>query len=189
MPTPRHLVTSPCCPRCGAEGYRYLGEGRCCCAACQFNWVGITTTWAERRRRERELTDQDILTAPIGAPVAEGALPILISRYWPRGQRKEAFFAWWRELAPSVSLLKAYRQQALTWEEFVEYYEAALWEQRLRHRYQQRVRDLLQQAPGIVLVCYEKALPAGEDGVRCHRRLAQRWLIGNRVWASADVGG
>lgn len=35
---------------------------------------------------------------------------LLVTRYWPRGVKKEAFDEWRRELAPSKELLRTYRQ-------------------------------------------------------------------------------
>ncbi len=43
------------------------------------------------------------------APSPEDGTRILVMRYWPRGMRKERFDAWYRHLAPSADLLKAFK--------------------------------------------------------------------------------
>ncbi len=43
------------------------------------------------------------------APSAEDGTRLLVMRYWPRGVRKDRFDAWYRDLAPSVQLLKAFK--------------------------------------------------------------------------------
>jgi uncharacterized protein YeaO (DUF488 family) len=43
------------------------------------------------------------------APLLEDGTRILVMRYWPRGVRKGQFDAWYRDLAPSADLLRAFK--------------------------------------------------------------------------------
>ena len=66
---------------------------------------------------------------------------ILITRFYSRGVRKTHFDRWARELAPSASLLKRYRDQETTWEEFAASYKTEMQEneeslQTIQHIYQ-----------------------------------------------------
>ncbi len=43
---------------------------------------------------------------------------VLVTRFYPRGIKKDKFDYWIRELSPSGGLLKNYRQGKYNWEEF-----------------------------------------------------------------------
>jgi len=45
-------------------------------------------------------------------PDAEDGTRILVMRYWPRGVPRTRFHIWMRQLAPSVALLKAFKDLA-----------------------------------------------------------------------------
>jgi len=45
-------------------------------------------------------------------------IKILVTRYWPRGHKKEKFDHWFRELAPSFELYGEWKNKKLTWEEY-----------------------------------------------------------------------
>lgn len=55
-------------------------------------------------------------------PSAEDGHRLLVMRLWPRGIRKEAVYAWRKELAPSEELRRAYLRQGQTWEVFAKAY-------------------------------------------------------------------
>jgi uncharacterized protein YeaO (DUF488 family) len=43
---------------------------------------------------------------------------VLVTRFYPRGVKRERFDRWTRELSPSRELLRAYRAREKSWEEF-----------------------------------------------------------------------
>ena len=55
-----------------------------------------------------------IRTKSIYDPKEESdGIRILITRYWPRGIKKEHFDKWYKELSPSRGLLKKYKDKKL----------------------------------------------------------------------------
>ncbi len=47
-----------------------------------------------------------------------GGIRILITRYWPRGIKKDHFDRWIKELSPSIDLLKKYKNKEIDGETF-----------------------------------------------------------------------
>lgn len=56
----------------------------------------------------------------------EDGIRLLITRYYPRGVKKDHFDQWVRELSPSQELLKAYRSGIIDWPEFVKRFKLQL---------------------------------------------------------------
>lgn len=48
---------------------------------------------------------------------------VLVTRYWPRGVKKDRADIWIRGLGPSPELIKDWKKGALEWDEFRERYE------------------------------------------------------------------
>ena len=48
----------------------------------------------------------------------DDGLRVLVTRYYPRGVKKDRFDSWVKDLSPSVKLLRAYRDKRKSWEEF-----------------------------------------------------------------------
>jgi uncharacterized protein YeaO (DUF488 family) len=75
---------------------------------------------------------RDMPACPIGVGrVYEPAAPgdgerILVTRYWPRGVRRDAVDAWVREVGTPADLLRDYRQGRLGYEDFARRYRAWL---------------------------------------------------------------
>ena len=60
-----------------------------------------------------------IRTKSIYAPTdQEDGLRILITRFYPRGVRRERYDVWIRSLAPSADLLKRYKNTEINWNDF-----------------------------------------------------------------------
>ena len=89
---------------------------------------------------------------------------ILVTRYWPRplSKRKVACTDWLRELTPSKELLQDWKEQTITWQEYVLRYHEEMWEQ------QAAIKDLPDRAKRgtITLICFEP-----EDDPCCTRYL------------------
>lgn len=52
----------------------------------------------------------------------DDGIRILITRYWPRGIKKEYFDKWYKELSPSRDLLKRYKYKKLTFLHLEDYF-------------------------------------------------------------------
>lgn len=94
----------------------------------------------------------------------EDGLRILITRFYPRGVRREKYDVWIRSLAPSAELLKRYKNSEIGWGSFK---TTLLSELRsnidsVEAIYTLKAESLVQD---ITLLCYEK------DGIPCHRRV------------------
>ncbi|MFG1449888.1 MAG: DUF488 family protein [Thermoplasmataceae archaeon] len=92
---------------------------------------------------------------------------VLITRYYPRGVKRENFDIWMRSLAPDQGLLKRYKEGSMTWSDFeTEFYDE------VKNRNQsiqdiEKIRSMTQEK-NVTLLCFEK------EGENCHRYLVQR---------------
>ena len=94
---------------------------------------------------------------------------VLATRYWPRGVRKDAVDEYTTKTAPSRELLREFKHEDLTWEEYVPRYleemcaEAAISD----------IKRLAAMANSgrITLMCI------CEDDNRCHRSLLRELIV------------
>lgn len=108
-----------------------------------------------------------IKTKSIYKPVEkEDGLRVLITRYYPRGVKKEKYDIWVRELAPSAELLKKYKNSEIKWNDFT---ISLLAELRNSIDSLEAIRALQTKGhmENVTLLCYEK------DGEPCHRHLVR----------------
>ena len=106
-----------------------------------------------------------IRTKSIYQPREDGdGTRILITRFYPRGVRKDHFDYWIRELAPSKSLLKSYKEGQQNWDDFK---LAFLSELRDNIESLEIIQALNHHITNdnVTLLCYEK------DGTPCHRHM------------------
>jgi uncharacterized protein YeaO (DUF488 family) len=91
---------------------------------------------------------------------------ILITRYYPRGVKKEHFDEWVYTLSPSAKLLFSYKHSEKSWKEFR---EAFIQEIRQNDTSMEAILALNDASKGedITLLCYEKS------GTPCHRHLVR----------------
>ena len=88
-------------------------------------------------------------------------LKILVTRYWPRGHRKEEIDLWLRELAPSKKLFTDWKSKTITWDE----YERRFKEEKSSHPEAiTKMREIkqLSEQQDVFLLCNETEYP-------CHR--------------------
>ena len=86
---------------------------------------------------------------------------ILVTRYWPRGHKKETFDHWLRELAPSFELYRDWKKGKMAWEE----YEMRFKEEKLGNpEVIKKMREIkqLSEKTDVFLLCNETEHP-------CHR--------------------
>lgn len=108
-----------------------------------------------------------IKTKSIYKPVEEeDGLRILITRFYPRGVKREKYDIWVRELAPSAELLKRYKNTQIDWDDFK---TTLLNELRDNLESVEVIQTLHSQSQfgDVTLLCYEK------DGCPCHRHLVR----------------
>jgi uncharacterized protein YeaO (DUF488 family) len=96
----------------------------------------------------------------------DDGIRVLVTRFYPRGIKKNNFDCWTRELSPSGDLLNNYRQGRYNWEEFK---IAFLSEMRDNKDSLERIHALNAQNEStvITLLCYER------EGEHCHRHIVR----------------
>lgn len=122
-----------------------------------------------REKSPNSLKVQNIMirTKSIYQPREEDdGIRILITRFYPRGVKKDHFDYWIRELAPSQSLLKSYKEGERNWPDFK---LAFLSELRDNIDSLEIIQALNQHITNnnVTLLCYEK------DGTPCHRHMVR----------------
>ncbi len=118
-----------------------------------------------RNFRNENKTKGMIKTKSIYKPKEDGdGTKILITRFYPRGVKKTHFDRWTRELAPSVSLLRKYKNHDIIWEDFSMSFKQELQE---NDNSLQIIRELSSKTKRshVTLLCYEP------DDTPCHRHL------------------
>lgn len=89
---------------------------------------------------------------------------ILISRFYPRGIKKEHFQNWQKDLSPSPILIRKYKNNEITWSQFFSEFQLEL-------RENQKSIEIINQLyrksrnSNITLLCFEP------NGAPCHRHL------------------
>lgn len=96
----------------------------------------------------------------------EDGLRILITRFYPRGVKKEHFDLWIRELSPSVSLLSSYKKGECNWQEFKINFLSELRDNIDSLEAVHALNDY-SSSQDITLLCYEK------QNQPCHRHLVR----------------
>lgn len=96
----------------------------------------------------------------------EDGYRILITRFYPRGVRKEKFDEWVYVLSPAPELLFAYKQGKIKWDTFAHEFLNQLRDEAECLEAIQTLHDLSKNED-ITLLCFEK------DGNPCHRHLVR----------------
>lgn len=107
-----------------------------------------------------------------------GTARVLVTRYWPRGVKRERIDDWWGpRLAPTAQALKAYKAGEMAWDQFAAAYWAHVILEMPILRLQ--VQTMIQWYGAITLLCHEHCPRDGRDehDIRCHRRLLRDLLL------------
>ncbi len=102
-------------------------------------------------------------------PSPDDGRRILITRYWPRGVPKSAVDEYTTKVAPSRQLLRQFKHEGLTWEEYTPRYLAEMTRPEAVTEIQ-RLAKLAESEP-ITLMCI------CEDEDHCHRSLLRGLLL------------
>ena len=108
-----------------------------------------------------------IRTKSIYKPIdEEDGFRVLITRFYPRGVKREKYDVWVRSLAPGAELLKRYKNTEINWDDFKTALLSELRENKdsVKAIYALHTKNTLQN---ITLLCYEK------DGRPCHRHVVR----------------
>ena len=103
-----------------------------------------------------------IKTKSIYSPIDEDdGLRVLITRFYPRGVKREKYDVWIRPLAPSAELLKRFKNSDIVWDDF----KVSLLAELRDNMDSVEAIHTLHNMQDITLLCYEK------DGCPCHRHM------------------
>jgi len=113
-----------------------------------------------------------VKTKSIYDPVSAGdGLRVLVTRYWPRGVKKDRCERWLKDLAPAPSLIKLWKSGAISWEEFKKKYlqEYGFQEKRALLK---ELKALVKETKGmdVTLLCMCR------DEAHCHRAVLKDLL-------------
>lgn len=115
-----------------------------------------------------------IKTKSVYSPKAkEDGLRVLVTRYWPRGVRKDAQDVWLRGLSPEAGLIKLWKAGKITWNKFEKGYleeYKSVEKTRLLSGLKETVKG--QRGSAVTLLC------ACRDDEPCHRQILKKILEG-----------
>ncbi len=112
----------------------------------------------------------------------EDGLRVLVTRYYPRGIKRERFGLWIRELSPSAELLRSYRAKEIGWRKFSADFTNELLGNPESQRAMRNLLDLTKEG-NVTLLCYERA------GENCHRLILERLLLKEKKRPHATRSG
>jgi uncharacterized protein YeaO (DUF488 family) len=94
---------------------------------------------------------------------------VLATRYWPRGVRKDAADEYTTKVAPSRELLREFKHEGLTWEQYVPRYLDEMRSEAAISVIQRLAAMAISGSMTLMCIC--------EDENRCHRRLLRDLII------------
>lgn len=104
---------------------------------------------------------------------------VLITRFYPRGIRKDHFDEWVRALAPSAELLKGYKEGTVNQEEFKMQFYTQIYSSIDSLEALHSISEIARHS-NVTLLCYER------DGDFCHRYLVNS-LVMNEIKESPMI--
>lgn len=100
----------------------------------------------------------------------EDGLRVLITRYYPRGVKRDRFDLWFKGASPTIGLLKAYRKGSIDWSEFRKRFSKQLNNEAESKNAIKELLDLAKKRKNVTLLCYER------EGQNCHRQIVKAKL-------------
>jgi uncharacterized protein YeaO (DUF488 family) len=88
---------------------------------------------------------------------------VLTTRYWPRGISKNAIDEYNIKTSPSRELLREFKHEGLTWDQYVPRYLAEMREEPARSEIERLAKLAQERTITLMCIC--------EDENRCHRSL------------------
>jgi len=93
---------------------------------------------------------------------------ILITRYWPRGIKKENVDKWHKDLSPSKELLKNYKANKIEFQLFEKLFREEITGNTHVHDLCKGIAIEAAEGKEITLLCYEK------EEANCHRKIIKQ---------------
>lgn len=100
----------------------------------------------------------------------EDGLRVLVTRYWPRGVKKEAVDKWMRALGPEADLIKAYKSGTVAWPEFKKRYKAEFSSDEKKSLLKELKSLIKSTKENVTLICICR------DEAVCHRKVLKEML-------------
>jgi len=100
----------------------------------------------------------------------EDGLRVLITRYYPRGVKRDRFDLWLKGASPTIDLLKTYRSGSIDWSEFRKRFSKQLNSEVESKSAIKELLGLAKKRKNITLLCYER------EGQNCHRQIVKAKL-------------
>lgn len=105
---------------------------------------------------------------------------ILVTRYHPRGIKREHYDHWMRELAPSPKLLRGYKQGHMTLAAYAHEYQIEIHNDDAADRALKKLEHEM-SVGNITLLCYER------EGKFCHRCILKKLLLTGLFFTAKDA--
>ena len=102
-------------------------------------------------------------------PSEDDGYRVLSTRYWPRGVRKSAVDEYTTKTAPSRELLREFKHEGLTWEQYVPRYLDEMRSEAAISAIQRLAAMAKSGSMTLMCIC--------EDENRCHRSLLRDLII------------
>ncbi|MDG6998609.1 MAG: DUF488 family protein [Nitrososphaerota archaeon] len=100
------------------------------------------------------------------ARAASDGTRVLVSRFYPRGVKRNHFDLWIREASPEPDLLKKYKKGSLNWMEFSKRFKEQLKSSPESQAAIDKLVELGRERQ-VTLLCYER------QGEHCHREIVK----------------
>lgn len=114
-----------------------------------------------------------VRTGSVYSPEGEDdVLRLLVTRYWPRGVKKERVDKWIRGLGPSTELIKDWKAGSVSWGEFQKRYRAEFKDPEKKKLFEE-LKEIVSKEENVTLLCTCK-----EEEQHCHRHLLSAMLRG-----------
>lgn len=110
-----------------------------------------------------------VKTKSVYEPKGPGdGLRLLVTTYWPRGVAKAAVDRWCKALGTAPELIKLWKADSISWDEFAESYIAELSTTAASEAFSE-LKEIV-KGGSVTLLCVCK------DGARCHRGILKELL-------------
>lgn len=95
---------------------------------------------------------------------------ILVTRYWPRGVKKERVGQWIRGLGPAPELIKDWKSEKISWDEFKSRYKAEFKDPEKKRLLAELKQTVKSAEADVTLLC------TCREEEHCHRSLLSAML-------------
>lgn len=103
----------------------------------------------------------------------DDGIRVLVTRYWPRGIKKEEKDYWFRDLGPDVELIRKWKAGEVAWDKFKKSYKDE-YRSEAKKELLGELKKIIKEARGkdVTLLC------TCRQGEHCHRDLLKEMVKG-----------